>query len=236
MVELLKQVLVDVAIRDFPVEGKRTTDSRISVLTGVHRKDVRRLRETQDDRTDVPKRVSLGMQLVNAWMTDPALLDDEGHPRPLPRGPARGVVSFDELAGRISGGDVRPRAILDELARLEVVAVRDDEVHLLTEAFVPRKGEAEKLYYFERSSHAHLMAGVSNLEGVQPPFFDRVVQYHSIPASELPRLRALLEEQGTALLTELNRLASQVNDPDSAERQSLVVGLYFYSEAAAPDD
>ncbi len=230
MVELLKQVLVDVAIRDFPVEGKRTTDSRISVLTGVHRKDVKRLRGAEPEKADVPKQVSLGMQLVNAWMTDPALLDEQGHPLPLPRTSQDGSPSFESLADRVSSNDVRARAILDELLRLEVVTRRHDKIHLQTEAFVPKKGEAEKLYYFEQSSYAHLMAGISNLEGVQPPFFDRVVQYHNIPASELPRLRALVDRQGMVLLQEINRAAKRANDPDADQCQSLMVGLYFYNE------
>ena len=232
MVELLKQVLVDVAIKDFPVEGKRTTDSRISVLTGVHRKDVKRLREVDAVKTDIPKRVSLGMQLVNTWMTDPDWLDEQGRPLILPRQAEGRRPSFEVLADRISSNDVRARAILDELLRLEVVEVRNGTVRLLTEAFVPKQGEAEKLYYFEQSCYAHLMAGVCNLEGRQPPFFDRVVQYHSIPASELPRLRRMLYEHGMALLTEINKAAKKINDPAADERHSLMVGLYFYNEAA----
>lgn len=235
MVELLKQVLVDVAIRDFPVEGKRTTDSRISVLTGVHRKDVKRLREAESEKTDIPKRVSLGMQLVNTWMTDAAWLDGQGYPRPLPRSSDDGSPSFETLADQVSSNDVRARAILDELLRLGVVAKRNGVIHLLAEAFVPKKGEPEKLYYFEQSGYAHLMAGVLNLEGIQPPFFDRVVQYRRIPATALPRLRAMVDEQGMVLLREINRVASQVNDPEAEDGQSLMVGLYFYNEPTDTD-
>jgi hypothetical protein len=235
VVELLKQVLVDVAITDFPVEGKRTTDSRISVLTGVHRKDVKRLRGVEVDKIDVPKQVSLGMQVVNAWMTDSAWLDEEGNPRPLARSSAAGDPDFEQLADSVSNGDVRARSILDELLRLEVVALRDGMVHLQTEAFVPKQGEAEKLFYFEQAGYAHLMAGVRNLEGTQPPFFDRLVQYHSIPASELPRLRAMVDGQGMALLKAINKVARQVNDPQQPDRRSVVIGLYCFDEAPRDD-
>lgn len=230
VVELLKQVLVDVAITDFPVEGKRTTDSRISVLTGVHRKDVKRLRGIEVDKTNVPKQVSLGMQVVNAWMTDSRWLDAEGNPRPLPRSGADGGPDFETLADSVSNGDVRARSILDELLRLEVVAVEDGRVHLQTGAFVPKQGEQEKLYYFEQAGYAHLMAGVRNLEGAEPPYFDRLVQYHSIPAAELPRLKALVDGQGMDLLKTINRTAKRLNDPEDPDRRSVVVGLYCYSE------
>ena len=42
--ELVKDAYVDVAVNEFPVGEKKQTDSRISLLTGVHRKDVKRLR------------------------------------------------------------------------------------------------------------------------------------------------------------------------------------------------
>jgi len=236
IVELLKQVMVEVAIQDFPVEGKRTTDSRVSVLTGVHRKDVKRFREQGFQRNDVPKKVSLGMQLVNAWMTEPRWLDDQGRPRVLLRqADGSDRPDFETLSNHISS-DVRARAILDELVRVGVVEERDNQVALRTEAFVPRLSEEEKLYYFERSGHAHLMAGVRNLEGIDPPFFDRVVQYHNIPESALPRLRQMVEEQGMALLREINRAAREANDSQASRRQSFLVGLYCYHEPSMDRD
>ena len=43
--EVLKELFVEVADRDFRIAGKAQTDSRVSLLSGVHRKDVKRLRE-----------------------------------------------------------------------------------------------------------------------------------------------------------------------------------------------
>lgn len=49
---LLKPIFVEVAMRDFHVPGKAQTDSRITLLTGVHRKDVKRLREEHPSNGD----------------------------------------------------------------------------------------------------------------------------------------------------------------------------------------
>ena len=46
MVELLKQALVDEAAVAYGLADKGSSDTRIALLTGVHRKDVKRLRET----------------------------------------------------------------------------------------------------------------------------------------------------------------------------------------------
>src|ERR1700704_431682 len=44
--ELLKHIYVDEAVRHFGLGGEPPSDSRVSLLTGVHRKDVRRLRQS----------------------------------------------------------------------------------------------------------------------------------------------------------------------------------------------
>ena len=41
---LLKRLYVEVAEREFRLDGERPTDSRISLLTGVHRRDVKAFR------------------------------------------------------------------------------------------------------------------------------------------------------------------------------------------------
>ena len=44
LTNLLRELYVNVAEYDFALPGKEQTDSRVSLLTGIHRKEVRRLR------------------------------------------------------------------------------------------------------------------------------------------------------------------------------------------------
>ena len=46
MMELLKKALVEEAQASFGLSDKANSDTRVALLTGVHRKDVKRLRET----------------------------------------------------------------------------------------------------------------------------------------------------------------------------------------------
>src|SRR5207237_10441577 len=136
--DVLKQIYVDVADRDFRLDGKRPTDSRVSLLSGVHRKDVRRLRDEAPANEDtVPESVALGAQLVSAWTTRREFLDAKGKPRPLPRLASQGGArSFESLVASISK-DIRGRAILDEWLRLGIVGLdQQDRVVLRTGAFV----------------------------------------------------------------------------------------------------
>ena len=239
--EMLKKVLVEVAEDEFSSPNKATTDSRISVLTGVHRKDVRRLRHVTDPAAAIPETVSLGSRLVNTWISQASYQDRDGTPLPLPRvSEEEAIPSFEQLAASVST-DVRPRAILDELLRLGIVRVRDDDlIELHTDAFVPREGSEEKLYYLSRSAYAHLSASVHNVIGNQPPFFERIVHYDTIPAEALEKLHRMIEKEGMRSLRAVNKVARASSETRSASKSEqpvrLTYGVYFYTEPKSNED
>ncbi len=82
---LAKGVFVDVAVRDFPAGGATITDSQVSILSGVHRREVKRLRDDMLQHRPPPVAVSLGGQVVARWCADPRCLDSQRRPAPLPR-------------------------------------------------------------------------------------------------------------------------------------------------------
>src|SRR5690242_13737736 len=76
LAEMLKSVYVETADREFQIDGKPQTDSRVSMLTGVHRKDVKRLRsEAAAESRELPKSVSLGAQIAAVWSSRPEYLN-----------------------------------------------------------------------------------------------------------------------------------------------------------------
>lgn len=230
VVELLKQALVEVVDQQLPVDGKRTTDSRISVLTGVHRKDVKRLRDVEQETVAAPRQLALGARLVNTWLTEPAWQDKKGNPRALARTDEGDVLGFDTLASQLSN-DVRPRAVLDELLRTGVVEINDDgKVKLARQAYVPGDAEEEKLVYFEQAGVAHLMAGVENLEGHKPAHFDRIVHYKHIPADAVEKLREHVNKDGMQLLKGFNSKAKRMRREEAPDGQRIYMGVYFFHE------
>ena len=92
MVDLLKKALVEEAIQTYALEGKEgkkgSSDTRISVLTGVHRKDVRRLRiEAEEEQPAPPPMLPLAAVVVARWISDPRFLNADQTARPLARTP-----------------------------------------------------------------------------------------------------------------------------------------------------
>ena len=233
--ELLKAIYVDVARVEFPVEGREQTQSRISLLTGVHRKDVRRLLSEARDSNAIPPGVSLGVQIAARWLSDPDFVDENGHPRPLPRlASAGGPQSFEGLVSRVSK-DIRSRPVLDEWLRLGVVLVEpDDRVRLKTEAFVQEKGFDEKVFFLGQNIHDHLAASVHNVSGGTPPYLERSTFYEGLSHKSVAELAEVAHEQGMRALLEVNRRALELQQRDAAHGpggQRMNFGLYFYQGA-----
>ena len=236
--EMLKQALVDSAEEDFPLKKKAQTDSRISLLTGVHRKDVKRLRQREAVRKEAPPAISMGARLVSLWISQPPFIDEAENPVPLARFRNQGgETSFEALAERVSK-DIRPRPVLDELIRVGAVSLDDDDkVTLNTEAFIPSASVEERLYYLGRAVGDHLEAASRNVTGSQPPFLDRIVHYDAIPESAVAALRGAAEKTGMQALKNINRKAMEASKAENGgQAQRITFGIYFFTEPASPEE
>jgi len=244
LTELVKSMLVEVAERDFRLDGKPASDSRVSLLTGVHRKDVFRLRRGKDgadgladDIEKVPPVVSLGAQLVAQWLGNPNYLNAEGQPLGLPRNVSEGgAQSFEALVAGINS-DIRSRVVLDEWLRLGVVSIDEQRmVCLNTQAFVPAQGFDEKAFYFGHNLHDHGAAAAHNLLGQEPPFLERSLHFNGLSAGAITELAAQSQKLGMQALVAVNKtaLAREKTTAPTDSLQRMTFGIYFYAEPVAP--
>lgn len=233
--QIIRRVYLDVATREFGLDDKRQTDSRISLLTGIHRKDVRHFREEPVSPASAPTKPALGAQMVAAWLSLPEYCTDQGEPRPLARLAVMGEPSFESLVALISKKDVRARAVLDEWLRAGMVVIDDeDRVHLQRHAFVATGDVDDKMYFFARSQRDHLNAGVANLVGGSPAQFDRSVYYNNLSAESLQQLRNLIDTEAMALLKRVNKKARELQQADKKHggaKHRFNLGIFLHSEA-----
>ena len=237
--ELLKGLFVDVAEKDFRINQTTPTDSRVSLISGVHRKEVNRLRQEFRHATDTaPTVVSLGAQLVAVWLGTPKYLDVAGQPLSLARFASEGgELSFESLVAGVNS-DIRPRVVLDEWLRLGVVHFDElQRVCLNVDAFVPVDGYDEKAFYLGHNLHDHAAAAASNLLGVKRPFLERSVHYDALSAAAVADLAKQANRVGMNALLALNKNAmtlERTDVPDLDQRQRMTFGVYFYTEPAPP--
>lgn len=239
---LLKGLYVEVAERDVALPGRRATDSRISLLTGIHRREVKRLRAELRDEDPIPSVVSLGALLVSRWIGEPEYLDAEGRPRALPRrGPG---PCFETLVASVNT-DLPPRSVLDEWLRLGVVTADENGMlRLAAESFVPSKGFDEKLHFFGRNLRDHIASGAYNILEEGPPFLDRSVYYDQLSQASAEKLAQLAREEGAELIRRVNRRALELQGEDAEESREtnhrMTLGAYFYAaderDEAGDDD
>ncbi|WP_430911268.1 DUF6502 family protein [Methylobacterium sp. sgz302541] len=230
LTNLLRELYVNVAEYDFALPGKEQTDSRVSLLTGIHRKEVRRLRGAGAPVSAVPAAVSRTSRIIARWIADPRFTDADGRPLPLPRQSEGEAPSFETLVSGITR-DLRPRAVLDEwLDRGLAVADPEGRIVLAESAYVPKGGGEPQLYYFGRNLHDHLAASVANVVGETPRFLERAVHYDGLSAELAGRLEARAREIAMDALREANREAHAACETDPGGRHRWNFGVYVYSE------
>ena len=236
LTKVLKRIFVDVAESEFEAEGKPQTDSRISLISGVHRRDVSKLRKENAQAYEPPSSIFLGPKLIAIWISEDRFLTSEGDPETLPRMKSGAVeggpASFEELVTMVRT-DIRPRAILDEMLRLDVVSVDDknDTVTLRTDSFVPSKGTEEKMYFLGRNIHDHIAASRANVASASPPFLERSVYYDQLSQESIDELATLSRKKSTRILQDLNKRARELQSQDAqstSPKLRMNFGYYFF--------
>lgn len=204
------------AARD--LAGTKTTDSRISVMTGLQRREVSRLLAAHDPAARPVNHLS---RLVALWQTDPRFAGVA-----LPR--SGGEISFDSLAQTIRR-DVHPRTMLEQLTLAETVALdADGLVHLRQQSYQPLAGSEDQMAYLADNAHDFLSAATQNILSDPPPFFERAVHYNRLTPEAVAELNHIFRVGQMALLVKLSEAAARLGKDTGHQR--FRAGGYFYTK------
>lgn len=201
----------------------KPTDSRLSVMTGLQRRDVARLRDFQPQE---PRLTHLS-RLVSLWQTDAAYLG-----KPIPKSGL--PPSFEALAWEVRR-DVHPRTMLDTLLAAGTIEVEGETVTLQEPSYQPLAGSEDQMAYLARNIGDHLSAATFNVTSTSaPPFFERAVHYGALSPAQVSQLEEQYNEGQVALLEALNKEAAAMKAlPSDAPPVRFRAGGYFYQEDAS---
>ncbi len=236
--ELAKKTYTDVAFESFAPPGKKQTVSQASALTGLTRKETKRLREMQwPESAGNERRYNRAVRVISGWVNDPLFHDADGRPAPLPLEGQAG--SFAALVKKYSG-DITPRAMLAVLQSAASVELTEQGVRLVQHAYLPGNDPAEKLAILGVDS-AELMATIDHnlLADPSQRRFQRKVSNTRVRADALPAFRKLSASKSQALLEELDAWLSEhevaATDDDTSGRY-VSLGIYFFERGPDEED
>lgn len=220
----LKPIFYQQALLEAEQMSQKTTDSALSLLSGLHRKDVSHFR--QQDVVDEPKIVlpiSVPARVIGHWMA-----------LELPESiPFLGATdSFEALVKAIST-EKHPRSIVLELERLNIVTSQDGMIVLQQKSFTPDLNMHETKALFSANLADHIAAGVDNFINHQKDFthLEQAVFAENLTAASVTQLRQLSIELWQNMAQQMVAAATHYCEQDknkTAADQRFRLGVYQY--------
>lgn len=232
-IDQVKDIYVEVADKDFAIPTKKNTVSRISVITGLSRKEVLRIQTEQENfqHEEGQNKLNKASAVIMGWLKDSDFTDSIGLAINLPfKG---GEYSFETLVKRY-GGDITARAVLDELIRIgSVVKIPDTGLlKLVSFGYVPEQ-KLEKLKIMSTCARDFFETVSYNLEHeAHESYFQRQITYSELPLRVVNEFREFSKEKSLEHMFELNRWLAEhkknVSDVDIADQELYRIGLGIY--------
>jgi hypothetical protein len=230
--DLAKWVYVDVASREFGIPGRKTTDSRVSVITGISRKEVKRMREhSAPVDLGTSDRYNRAARVISGWLNDSTFCDWNGNPLELP---FEGMTASFSTLVKDYGGDVPARAVRDELSRVGVIEEKDGKIKLKARGYIVKEGDVEKLAIMG-SDVSELISTIHHniVSDPKDAFLQRKVSYDNIPENSYEELKQLIYARGKGFVESMDRDISRydrdVNPAVSGEgRISVGIGVFYF--------
>lgn len=201
-VELLKSALIEAAQARAP----GASASQHSLMTGVHRKDIKRLSQAGPQM----QTLSAAARVLGLWQSDPD----------LPEGLSR--AEFDALVKRAKV-DAAPATVLTLLEEAGNVVLADGHIRFVSAALVPA-GMADRLAAASATLGPHLETTIGNLDGARPQW-DQALRYSHLSAAAARELEVEAARLAREMLETLNARARDLQG--GAEGDTLFVAGTF---------
>ncbi|MFK7978043.1 MAG: DUF6502 family protein [Halioglobus sp.] len=227
--ELARRAYVEEGFDHIAETGKRASVSSVSAVTGLTRKETKRLAESSPEDFDASMaRYNRAIRVVSGWVNDARFHDERGEPAILSM--EGDAMSFTSLVKEFSG-DIPPAAMLSVLQSANTVAVSDGKVELLERAYVPSATPIEKLHILGTDVGELVGTIGHNLDADEEQlFFQRKVSNVLVHPDALPEFRRLSNLKSQELLEDYHSWLSarEVDETsDDTAPAYVAVGIYY---------
>jgi len=225
-----KQAYVNEAADHFGLDGKAPTVSRIAIVTGINRKEVKRLLDLPADIEPSIGKHNRALRVVTGWLQDADFHTAEGEPDKLRFGDINDT--FNQLVKRY-GGDVPARAVLDELLRVGTAKQEGASIELLTHGYVPHESQEAMLDIFATSARDLLTTLDHNLADIGNNRLQLSVAYDNVSREGATQFRRVGRDKAMVLLRELDEWLQKHDQGDATangQHHRVGLGLYLIEE------
>ena len=235
-VEVVKTAFVDVASSDFGLRGRPTNISRVAVMTGLTRKEVKRLRDklSSGDTVIAVKTTPLA-DVLHHWHAQAEFTDTAGRPRALSFSGEKD--SFAELVRRY-GGDVPAGAMRTEMKR--VGAIVEDEngcLRAIQRGFRPDSRHENLLTLLVHGAYAMLsnIAHNTDTERAEDSWAHRIAFTTSLQGGDKRQLRRIAKDRIVEFSESVDDIfmtyeSLQEEGVELQERDAIAVGVFYFEE------
>ena len=233
--QLARKCFVDVAFRDFAPQGRKQTVSNVAIVTGLNRKEVKKLHEFDADHSDQgAQKYNRAVRVLGGWLNDPRFQRKDGNPGDLEY---EGENSFSELVRQYSG-DMPVAAMQKVLTRSGNIRYTDDgRVRLLSHAYLPADDPEEKLAILGTDT-AKLVETIDfNLTAPEEALrFQRKASNTQVAIAAIPEIKQFLRRKGQAFLEEVDLYFTQHEARDDEPHAELSVSVFYHESEDAEQD
>lgn len=235
--EIAKNAFVEVASEDYGIRGRKTNMSRVAVMTGLSRKEIKKVRESiSGGALKIPSRTRRPELVLTIWHTDPDFQDSSGQPRILEF--EGSDTSFRSLVSR-AGGDIPPMAMLNELLRAGSVVKEGAGLRVVSRSYIPEPHDPLRILFAGGALRDLASTIVHNLECEDPEtrFVERRVYSDRLAMSQRSRFKKLARDKSELLLQDLHTwLSEREATTPQTDREGVTrrigVGVYFFDDSS----
>ncbi len=224
-----KSVFVSVATDEFGIRGRPTNVSRVSILTGISRKEVKRQRDLLATGGEtVSTKTTDATRLLSGWHQNQDYIDDDGSPLALPlNGPA---PSFETLFA-LYGGDTPMQTLLRELKNATSVGEDGDMLVALRRFHMPAAMDEANIRFFGSNLFDHANTLSNNIAGDgRPKRFEGFAVDTEVDPDAVAAFHEFLDARGQQFLEEIDDwLAAHRKDPSDEKSSPVRLGLGAYA-------
>lgn len=224
----LRRVFYNQSIQELERIDQKKTDSLISLLSGLDRRDVKSFRNEEGQHTilkcsEIEHTISVPARVVGLWI----------HKKLNPKIPfSNAEISFEKLVKEIST-EKHPRSILLELKRLGLVVEEEDSVVLNSKSFTPSHNEKEIKEIFTSNISDHLSVGLKNIANKDDFFLEQAVFVEELSEESIHILKNYSNELWSEMSVKLLAKAmecSKLDEKKENNNKRFKLGIYQFDD------